>query len=161
MLYYPGDTTSVIDGRTKDVFCRDKILFVATKHFCPDKTCRDKTRLLSRQKQACLDETFVATKLCLSQQNIFVVNIFLSFFFVATNTCLLRQKNKVIFFRDKHTFVAKKTPKTKRRVCREKSRLVATKHFSLQNYVYRDRSVSFFMRHRPCQRCKYTTSVDN
>ena len=43
---------------------------------------------------------------------------------------------------DKHTFVAKK--KEKRRVCGDKSRLVATKYFSLQNYVYRDRGVFFF-----------------
>ena len=34
--------------------------------------CRDKIHLLSRQKYACREKTFVATKLCLSWQNIFV-----------------------------------------------------------------------------------------
>ena len=51
------------------------------------RVCRDKTRLLSRQKYACHDKTFVATKLCLSRQ-----------IFVTTK----------VFCRDKHTFVATK-----------------------------------------------------
>ena len=52
--------------------------------------CCDKTRLLSRQKYACLDKTFVVTKLCLSRLNIFVARekmlrqIFVVQMFVAT-----------------------------------------------------------------------------
>ena len=45
--------------------------------------CRDKTRVLSRQKHACRNKhNFVATKLCLSRQNPS---------FVATKVCLSRQ----------------------------------------------------------------------
>ena len=54
--------------------------------------CHDKTRLLLRQKYACRDKTFVATKLCLSGQNIFVRTKLLSWqIFVVTNMCLSRQ----------------------------------------------------------------------
>ena len=59
-------------------FCRDKIMFVATKYFCRDKSfvttniCRDKHNfvstsiLLSRQTRICRDKhVFVATKMIL------------------------------------------------------------------------------------------------
>ena len=52
----------------------------------PRVFCRDKTGLLLRQKYACRNESFVATKLCLSRQNIFVLTKLLSQqIFVATN----------------------------------------------------------------------------
>ena len=88
-------------------------MFVATKYFCHDRTiCRDKyilsrksfvatSILLSRQARVCLDKTrlcrdvFVATNI--SRDKSFVAtNIILSqkkTCFVATNTCLWRQKS--------------------------------------------------------------------
>ena len=72
--------------------------------------CCDKGHLLSRQKYACCDKTFVATKLCLSRQNICHVCRDKHTFchdkrgFVTTNTCLSWQK----FCCDKHTFVTTK-----------------------------------------------------
>ena len=98
----------IIIGRSchKYHFCHDKG-FVATN------TClsRHKTSLscLSRQKMSFIATKvccFVATKLCLSRRNIFVL----------TNTCLSRQayifvQTKGVFYRDKHvlvTFVATK-----------------------------------------------------
>ena len=107
---------------TKDVFCHDKSMLVAT-YFCRDKFfisinicrdkqfCPDKTRLLSRQKYACRDnfchdkKLFVATKI-----------------FCATNIILPRQK----FCRGKHTFVATKecfvaTNTGCENVCRDKN----------------------------------------
>ena len=94
--------TSIIFVTSKDVFCRDKTMFVVTNIFlsrqayfyvCRERVCRDKTRLLTkvslsrqkfsaanvlsrqayfcvylvktrlltRQKYACRDESFVAT----------------------------------------------------------------------------------------------------
>ena len=57
-------------------------------HYCRDKhVCHDKARLLLRQKYACRDKTFVATKLCLSRQ---------------TRVCFFRDKTKeMIFFATK------------------------------------------------------------
>ena len=95
-------------------------------HFCRDKTilsrvCRDKTRLLSRQKFACRDKTFVVT-------NIFCRD---KIMFVSTNVlCVLRQ----IFCHDKYTFVA-----TKVMFCKYKGKLAATKLLLRQNYVCRDK----------------------
>ena len=59
---------------------------------------------LSRQKYACCDKTFVATKLCLSQQNITKI------MFVATNVCGNKSfvATKHEFCRDKHVFDATK-----------------------------------------------------
>ena len=81
-------------------FCRHKIIFVATKYFCHDKT-------------------FVATSTCirLSRQQTC---------FVATNTCLSRQKNARIC-RDKIMFVAANICHKKTRVCRDMHTFVATK----------------------------------
>ena len=77
--YSPQEgTVSFFVVVTKDVFCRDEYLFVATKHlfshnksiiFGCDKrrfarrilVCRDKTPLCSQQKYAFSDKTFVAT----------------------------------------------------------------------------------------------------
>ena len=73
-------------------------------HFCPDKR-----RLLSRQKYACRNKSFVATKSCLLRQNIFVT----------TNIC-----------HNKHNFVATTFLLWQTRVCRDKTRLL-----SWQNYV--------------------------
>ena len=83
-------------------FCRDKHVFVATKHvFCRDKIF-------------CVDKTFVVTNICHNKHN-FVVTKVLSwrtwFFFcnkrhvfVATKVCLLWQNfccNKIMFFATK------------------------------------------------------------
>ena len=70
-------------------FCRDKDVFVATNMCLSRQTLwvvLRQTRLLSRQKRAGLDKTFVAIKLCLHT-------------FVAT---------KHVFCRDEHVFVATK-----------------------------------------------------
>ena len=66
----------------RDKFCRDKIMFVATKYFCREK-------YLSRQTRVCRNKRFVATKDL--------------FCFSPTNTCLSR---KTYFCRGKITFVA-------------------------------------------------------
>ena len=83
--------------------------------------CRDKTRLLLRQKYACCDKImFVATKLLLRQ------------IFVATNIILSQQT----FHRNKLTFVA--TPN----VCRDKHVFVGTNIIlSQQAYFCRDKHV--------------------
>ena len=71
-------TYSSIDGIChKYHFCRDKSFVVncqgmATKVLWRQtRVCGDKIRLLSRQKYACCDKTFVVTKLCLSRQTYF------------------------------------------------------------------------------------------
>ena len=62
-----GAATSIIFVVTK--VCRDKHVFVATKHtFCHDKHVFVTTSLLSQQKCACYDKIFVVT-------NIFLTNI--------------------------------------------------------------------------------------
>ena len=76
--------------------------------------CREKKKcLLSRQRYACHDQTFVATKLCLLYVNKII--------FVATN-----------IFRNKHMFVTKN-------ICRNKYNFVATKVLSQQAYFCRDK----------------------
>ena len=100
-------------------FCRNKG-FVTTNTYLSRQTrvCRDKTRLLSRQKYACRGKIFVATKLCLLRQICFIKTS------VATTKHLSRQQNfsrdktkyfccdkytsvatKDMFCRNKHTFV--------------------------------------------------------
>ena len=72
---------SPIIGRSwrKYHFCCDKCFVATNTNLSPQtRVCRDKTHLLSRQKYACCDESFVARK-----------------YFFATNIC-----------RDKHVFVA-------------------------------------------------------
>ena len=104
-------------------FCRDKHVCIATTNpaapiLSPPlgrRVCRAQNRpsprLSLRQNYACRNKTFVATKLCLSRQNIFVAtngcrdkyvfvatSIFLSrqkTCCIATNTCLLRLKKNV------------------------------------------------------------------
>ena len=47
-----------------------QVSFLSWQKFCHDKrVCHDKTGLLSQQKYACRDKSFVMTELCLSQQN--------------------------------------------------------------------------------------------
>ena len=88
-------------------FCRDKNVFVATKHiFCRDKSMLGATNVLSWENYVCRLNIFVAAKL-LSRLR-----------FVVTNTCLSLQK----FYRDKHTFVA-----TIDAFCSDKHVFVATK----------------------------------
>ena len=50
------------------------------------RACRDKRRVLSRQKYACSEKTYFLLKLCLSRQNIFV----------ATNTCFVATKMMLV-----------------------------------------------------------------
>ena len=93
--------------------CRDKDFFVATKHvFC-------------REKSVCRDKSFVAKKLCLSRQNIFVSDNYLLYLLFVISDNLLFVAAKVSsrqicqdksfvatnlsgqkFRRDKHNFVA-------------------------------------------------------
>ena len=92
--------THIISGSChKHHFCRDKC-FVATKHvFCCNKSMLAVT-------------TFVATKLCLSWQNIFCHKTF-----VVTNIC------------------------GDKRVCCEKSKLVMTTLLPRQNYICHDKNM--------------------
>ena len=107
-------------------FWREKIMFVAIKFVWRDKslgatsilllrqkTCFFVARLLSQQKYACRNKTFVATKLCLRQR----------------------------FCHDKHTFVATKKGVFLRqtRVCRDKSKFRTTNDLARQNCVCRDK----------------------
>ena len=71
--------------------------------------------LLSRQKYACRDKTFLATSIFLSRQRLFVTT-------------------KHVFYRNKHVFVA-----TKCVFCRDKSLLVATKRATNQQKFCRDK----------------------
>ena len=58
-------------------------------HFCRDKKCLSQQKsLLSRQKYACHDKTFVASKLCLSRQSRVCHD---KSILVTTSTCLSRQ----------------------------------------------------------------------
>ena len=87
---------------------------------------------LSWQKYACHDKTSAATKLCLSQQNIFAVTKLLSQqIFVITNTCVCCDKyffmTKDVFCYDKHIFVTTKVS-------------LSWQNFSQQNYVCCDKT---------------------
>ena len=77
------------------------------------RVCHDWTRLLSRERYACLHKTFVTTKLCLSRQNIWSWQTF------GRGKC-----------HDKHTFVTRKDVFCRdKHVSRDKSKLVVTKWF--------------------------------
>ena len=96
-------------------FCRDKHVFV--------RVCREKTRLLSRQKYAqpyfCPDKIlsrqayFVATKVCLSRQKT-----------TTTKTNFCRNKHKNL---DKKYFLATNIILSRRKFCRGKHTFVSTK----------------------------------
>ena len=99
-LLLVGAATSIIFVATNT--CRDKCLFVATKHvFCRDKSMLVATKLLLRRTRVCGDKDFVATNIILSRQKFcrgkhtFVVaSILLSrqkTCFVASDTCLSPQ----------------------------------------------------------------------
>ena len=91
-LSYDTIATSII----VQTFCRDKHALVAIK--VPTNTC------LSRQKNACRDKSFVATKLCLLRQIFVATN---KQIFVATNKQIFVATNKQIFVAtNKHNFVA-------------------------------------------------------
>ena len=103
--------------------CHDKTSFVATKYACRAKRfvtswqacfCRDKRHVL----YACPDKTFVATKLCMSQQIFVATTIFcrVKHNFAATSMLLSRQKT---------CFVAKNTCFSREKLCRENFLLVA------------------------------------
>ena len=99
--------------------------------------CRDKIHLLSRQKYACREKTFVATKLCLSWQNIFVATKRLSQIFVTTNVFVTTKVLwwQAYFCRDKRHVLSWQIC-----VCHNKSKLFVTKVLSQQNYVCCDKS---------------------
>ena len=83
------------------------------------------TKVLSRQKYACHDKSFVETKLCLSRQNIFV----------ETNSCFLGSDN-----RDKRGVCHDKSKFCARNVLAHlKKMFVATKVLSRQAYFCRDK----------------------
>ena len=89
-------------------FCRHKIIFVATKYFCRDKTfVATSTCIRLSRQQTC----FVPTNTCLSRQNYVCRYKYLS------------QKTRVC--RDMHTFVA-----TKDVICCDEHVFVATKIIS-------------------------------
>ena len=117
-----------------------QVSFLSRQKFCRrTRVCRDKTRLLSRQKYACRDKTFVvtnispdkhklfsrqayfcrdkitfvATSLLLSQQ---ICVLLRQTRLVSTKVCLSRQK----FYSCKHTFVA-----TKDVFCPDKRRVLS------------------------------------
>ena len=130
------------------------MIFVGIKQTC---VCRDKTRLLSRQKYACRDQTFVATKLWLRfcrDKHTFVTtkdvfrdksklvmikvimfvptNIYREKSFVVTKICLLRQDTflatKDVFCRDKHMFVLKCVCLDKNHTCGSSRQRYSTGH---------------------------------
>ena len=55
---------------SRQIFCRNKHVFVETKHvFCRDKSMHVATKLLSRQTRVCRDKhNFIATSVRLSRQ---------------------------------------------------------------------------------------------
>ena len=73
--------------------------FLSRQKFCVCRNkhvCRDKTRLLLRQKYACHDKRFVVTKLCLSWQNIFVATkVSLWTNICRDKRCVLSQQTRV------------------------------------------------------------------
>ena len=81
---------TIIAGLSRQKFCRDRIMFVATKYFCHDRTiCRDKyilsrqgfvatSILLSRQVRVCLDKTRLCPTNISRDKSFVVTNIILS-----------------------------------------------------------------------------------
>ena len=98
--------------RDNTVFCRDKI-FLSRQNFRRDKylrVCRDKHTFVAPQAYVCRDEhTFVATSICRDKRfvakNTFVVTKVLS---LQAYFC----RNKRLFCRYKHVFVATNTTNT-------------------------------------------------
>ena len=72
--------------------CRDKVL-LQQAHV---RACRDNTRLLSKQKHACHNKTFVTTKYFCFNKTFVATNIILSQRFVTTNTCLSQQNTSFV-----------------------------------------------------------------
>ena len=113
-------TTNTCLSQQKHIFCHDKSMLAATKHvsshtFVLTNICRDKHNFVAKSlllsQQMCLlrqNTFFVATKVCLSQQNFCcdgqVLLLLRQKYFVATSKILSRQK----FWRGKHTFVVTK-----------------------------------------------------
>ena len=63
----PPVVTLIVIGKScyKYRFCRDKHMFVATKHvFCYNRSMLVVKKLLSQQTYFCHDKTFVATNIC-------------------------------------------------------------------------------------------------
>ena len=112
------------------------IIFVATQVLSRQTcVCHDKTRLLSQQKYACCDKTFVSTKNYVCHDKTFVATKLCLY---ATNIC--HDKSFVttkIFLRDKHNFVATKLVSQHAYFCRDKRRVL-----SRQTRVSRDKLLS-------------------
>ena len=122
-LSFARAATSILFVATNTCLPRQNTSFVATKYACRAKRfvtswqacfCRDKRHVL----YACPDKTFVATKLCMSQQIFVATTIFCrdKHNFAATSMLLSRQKS---------CFVAKNTCFSRQKLCREKIILVA------------------------------------
>ena len=111
------------------------------------KTCFVMTNpCLSWQKCACQNKTFVATKLCLSQQIFVVTNILLwQKYFVMTNS--FSQQN---FCHNKHNFVT-----TKDVFCRNKHLFVVTKLLSWQKWYLWQLLLILVSRCGLSQRCSF------
>ena len=86
--------------------------------------------LLSQQKYACCDKSFVTKKLCLSRQNIFATNIILSrqnkHTSVTTSNCLSQQNM---------SFIMTKVCLSRQNLCCDKHMLVATNICHDNNFV--------------------------
>ena len=98
------------------------IIFVATKVLSwQTHLCHDKTHLLSQWKYTCRNKTFVATKLCLSQQKLLSWQAYFC-------------RDKWHFYHNKHTFVMTKVSllQQNRACCNKSESFVATKVLSQQ-----------------------------
>ena len=120
----------------------------------------------SRQKYACRDKTFVATKLCLSRQktktkNFVVVVVVVVVVFPAKHTKHVFVATKLTFCRDKHVFVATKlmlvaAPASDSGVLKQAAKsedeglILATTSFNI-----RQRQFSLFLPRSFCQRCRW------
>ena len=101
--------------------CHDKLTFVMTTRVCHSKTC-----LLSQQKYACHDKTFVETKLCLPRQTHAKVNLswqnFMSGqYYACCDKCLSGQN----FCHDKSMSVATNTLSQEAYFCHDKRRVLS------------------------------------
>ena len=122
--------TSLLSGQK--YACRDKHIFVVTNNIVATsllvsrqtRVCRDKTRLLSRQKYA-----YIVTLLHCYKSMLTLLHCY--------NTCLSRQNT--YFFATKHVYCRDKSMLTllQAYVCRDKHDFVPTKVLSRQAYFCR------------------------
>ena len=102
------------------------------------RVCRDKTHLLSWQKYACCNKTFVATKLCLSWQNIFVATkVLLQQIFVVT---ILLSWQAYFCRHKRHVYHEKSKLVTTKFICCDKNMFVTTKVLSRQAHFFHNKT---------------------